>query len=87
MEYTLTHEVGHNVYYNLSPEQQQQWDTMSTSSKPDQYVSDYARTNEREDFAESYAHYVRAPEDLAEASSNKFAFMKDIVFKGRQYDA
>lgn len=87
LKYTLTHEVGHNVYYNLSPEQQQQWDQISLHSRSGEYVSDYAMTNVREDFAESYAHYVRSPEVLTDASPAKFNFMRDIVFKGRQYGA
>ena len=85
MEYTLTHEVGHNVYYNLAPDQQQQWEKISRASQPGVYVTNYAQTNSREDYAESYAHYVRDPELLAETSQSKFDFMRDIVFKGRQY--
>ncbi len=87
MEDTLTHEVGHNVRNNLTPEQQQQWDTISSSSKTGEYVDDYAKTNTHEDFAQSYAYYVREPETLTLKSPAKFSFMKDVVFKGRQYAA
>jgi acyl carrier protein len=85
MEYTITHEVGHNVYHNLAPEQQQQWDAINANSKADEYVTDYARTDKHEDFAESYANYVTNPELLAEVSQTKYNFMGSEVFNGRTY--
>lgn len=87
MEYTITHEVGHNVYHNLPTDQQQQWDTISANSRADEYVTDYAKTNQYEDFSESYAHYVTSPELLAEVSQAKYNFMGNEVFHGRTYDA
>ena len=49
------------------------------------FVSDYARTNQSEDFAESYAAYIRDPEGLAFQSQEKYDFMRDYVFGGREY--
>lgn len=85
MEQTLTHEVGHNVYYNLPPEARSAWDTLSGSSQPGQFVSDYAQTNAQEDFAETYASYIRDPELLNDVSPQKSAFMRANVFNGRVY--
>jgi len=85
MQWTITHEVGHNVYWNLSPEQCGNWSSLSASSRPDEFVSTYARTSGTEDFAESYAAYVRDPELLQDASQGKFNFMRNFVFSGRQY--
>lgn len=87
MEHTLTHEVGHNVYYNMTPEKQQQWNALSSGSQPGEYVTEYAQSSVREDFAESYSHYARDPEALKDASMAKYNFMRDLVFHGRQYAA
>ena len=85
MEHTLTHEVGHNIYYNMGESNMSFWNQLSTHSGVDGYVSNYARTNVREDFAESYASYVRDPELLQEVNSQKYTFMKHQVFGGREY--
>lgn len=85
MEHTLVHEVGHNVYYNMGEQKISSWEQISSNSAPKQYVSNYARTNVREDFAESYATFVRDPILLQEVSPQKFAFMKLQVFGGREY--
>jgi hypothetical protein len=85
MEQTITHEVGHNVYWNMPEEQRTAWDRLSQASQPTEYVSGYARTNVREDFAESYAAYVRDSELLQEKSSGKYSFMQTHVFQGKEY--
>ena len=82
---TITHEVGHNVYYNLSEEQRGEWSEIYDNSARTQFVSAYARTNEREDFAESYKAYVHDPERLKRRSLAKYRFMHQCVFKGREY--
>jgi len=85
MEETMVHEVGHNVYYNMGEQNIASWDQLSANSKPEEYVSNYARTNVREDFAESYAAYVRDPQLLQEVSPQKYSFMQQQVFGGREY--
>lgn len=62
MERTIAHEVGHSTYNDMewpptSP-RHQEWEQLSTSSTPGEYVSEYARTSVQEDFAESYAAYI-----------------------------
>lgn len=47
------------------------------------FVSDYARTDDREDFAESVEFYWLAPDELLRVNPRKFAFMRDMVFEGR----
>lgn len=44
------------------------------------FVSAYARTNDREDFAESVEFYWIAPDELQRVAPLKFAFMRDKVF-------
>lgn len=85
MEHTLIHEVGHNVHYNVGEQNMASWEQLSVNSAPDGYVSNYARTNPQEDFAESYATYVKDPALLQEANPQKYAFMKRWVFGGREY--
>lgn len=46
------------------------------------FVSDYARTDDREDFAESVEFYWLAPDELRRVSPAKYRFMRDVVFGG-----
>ncbi len=85
MKQTITHEIGHNVYYNLDEGQREEWREVYDDSARRQFVSAYARTNEREDFAESYKAYVHDPERLKRRSLAKYKFMHHYVFKGREY--
>jgi hypothetical protein len=85
LEETIAHEIGHNVHANLSPETQATWEQISTASGNDEYVSEYARTDIHEDFAESYAVYQQDPELLHEVSAAKYDFMRDQVYNGREY--
>jgi WXG100 family type VII secretion target len=86
MKGTIAHEVGHNVYYNVVPEKaRNDWDALSNGSTATQYVSDYAKTNVREDFAETYRTYMLDPDALKAASKDKYEFMRDRVFDGREY--
>ena len=94
---TATHEMGHNVHENLiatRPELAERWNALHEKSLA-QYQLDgrgfvfstYATTNVFEDFAESYQHYIRDPERLRFMSPEKYAFMCDEVFAGREYQA
>lgn len=86
MKETISHEVGHNVYWNvLSDGERETWNKLSESSDNTEYVSDYAKTNEREDFAETYRAYMSDPELLKEVSDQKYAFMRNSVFDEREY--
>lgn len=46
------------------------------------FVSDYARSDDREDFAESVEFYWLAPDELRRVSPAKYRFMRDVVFEG-----
>jgi len=80
MKRTITHEVGHSVYYSLNEEQRNQWSEIYANSSANGFVSDYAQTNEREDFAESYVTYVHDLEYLKVTSTAKYDFMRQYVF-------
>lgn len=87
---TVTHEIGHNAHQNLieqRPEIAAKRIDLYDRSRSGEYdfVSRYASTNEYEDFAESYMTYVRDPELLQFISLEKYAFMRDFIFAGREY--
>lgn len=90
----ITHEVGHNVHENLSaqrPDLALAWAQLHEQSRAQYnqtglgFVSSYAHTNLHEDFAESYAMYVRDPAALQFYSPEKYEFMRQAIFAGRTY--
>lgn len=82
---TITHEVGHHVHtelFSANPELAEKWGELHDECD---CVSAYAETSVYEDFAETYAHYICDPEYLEVVSPEKYAFMRDDVFAGREY--
>jgi hypothetical protein len=91
---TLTHEIGHNVHYNM---RRDNWDTAARWTELYRqsqntfagnglgFVSDYARFNDFEDFAETYRAYIRDPEFLRGVNPEKYEFMRLEVFEGQEY--
>jgi hypothetical protein len=59
---SLSHEFGHAVYYEkLEVAERNTWSELwarSDRGAPQYFVSDYAKTNREEDFAETYASYI-----------------------------
>jgi hypothetical protein len=83
---TLIHEVGHNVHHNMridNLELANHWEELYKQDLG--FVTDYARTDEFEDFAESYRAYVREPQNLLLYSPVKYEFMRVEVFAGQEY--
>lgn len=83
---TITHEVGHNVHYNMRIDNlalANEWENLYHQGAG--FVSAYARTNEFEDFAESYRAYVVEPENLLLYSPVKYEFIRAEVFEGYEY--
>lgn len=88
MKDTIAHEVGHQVFRRyLENADRKAWHEISDKAGKGKYVSEYAAESYREDFAESYRYYIRHPEQLKEASSEKYGFMRDRVFGKREYTA
>jgi hypothetical protein len=84
--HTLYHEVGHNVYWNVLPAKlRSRWDEINFRGGPEGCISEYAKTSKREDFCETYAFYITAPHRLRAVSPEKYQFMLELVFKGREY--
>lgn len=91
---TVTHEVGHNVHKNIRSKDMAidgRWAKLHQQSQElfaSQglgFVSDYARTNKFEDFAETYRAYVLAPSFLKQVNPDKYEFMRLEVFAGLEY--
>jgi hypothetical protein len=92
---TVTHEIGHNVHKNIRANNFDldiQWAALHAQSQESYrndglgFVSDYARSNKFEDFAESYRTYVRDPEILIFYNVAKYDFMRIEVFTGLEYE-
>ncbi|MNL61652.1 hypothetical protein D3C87_1856070 [compost metagenome] len=49
------------------------------------FVSDYAMSSPREDFAESFTAYIYEPQLLLRQNPAKYQFLKEIIFKGRDF--
>ncbi len=90
----LTHQVGYNAYENIRanrPDSAEQWSELHNRSLTQYtqdgsgFVSDRASTDEREDFAETYTTYIHDPEKLQSYSPEKYEFMKQEIFSGREY--
>lgn len=82
-EDTLIHEVGHTVDYGhkACPCTLCQSGSAQGPYGNGPYVTDYAKTNEREDYAETYQEYHQRPERLKEVSPEKY---EDQVKNNRQ---
>lgn len=92
---TITHEVGHNVHENImaqKPEIANKWSQLHEESWTTftqdgmGFVSDYARTNVYEDFAETYMTYIWDSEKLLFFSPEKYEFMNNEIFAGIKYN-
>lgn len=76
----LYHEIGHFVFFLVIGSQvKKHWVTQIFPRS--ECITAYAARNASEDFAETYACYVRDPESLKKLPA-KYAFMRDSVFSG-----
>ncbi|PCK04194.1 MAG: hypothetical protein COA42_19410 [Alteromonadaceae bacterium] len=77
-EHIIFHEIGHYVFHTvIGSYLRKEWTTKLFPQR--NFITDYARLNPHEDFAESYAVYMCEPERLARIPA-KFQFMKNRVF-------
>jgi hypothetical protein len=78
--HVLLHEIGHFVYFLIiSSTLKHYWVSQVFPGTPS--ITSYGTTDAAEDFAETYAAYVLAPETLAMIPA-KFSFMHHLVFSG-----
>jgi len=81
---SFVHEVGHNVFnFHLDTTKKNEWIKISENS--DLYVTDYAKKNYREDFAESFMVFILNRDDI-EKCDNKTHYSPygtwQLVFPG-----
>lgn len=80
LEHILYHEIGHHVFDRiLSARLRKKW--VTAINPRSRYITRYAARTAAEDFAESYAVFVRDPKALARIP-RKYSFMRDDVFAG-----
>lgn len=80
MYQTLKHEYGHHHYYTqLNQTEREEWNNISAETN--YYVSKYAMTNPREDYAETFEKVVRCegyPQILRGHNNKKYEFFRKI---------
>ncbi len=79
-DHVLYHEIGHFVFF-LALHSSVKKDWVTRIFPHSDCMTVYGARNASEDFAETYACYVRQPENLL-ALPEKYAFMRDVVFSG-----
>ncbi|MFH1846805.1 MAG: glycosyltransferase, partial [Candidatus Omnitrophota bacterium] len=82
---TPPHEIAHHLYYEIfSQELRDQWEKLyEKSTKDTDFVSDYARKNAEEDFAETYANYMTDSLNLLTNADGKL--LEKAMFVGRLF--
>jgi len=86
MRWTVAHEVGHNAQdavVGWDSDLAREWTDLHEQSQ--ECVSAYAETGPEEDFAECYSAYINDPPLLSKVNPEKYDFLCDHVFNGREY--
>jgi hypothetical protein len=95
----LYHEIAHSVqrshglHYNFPlrgrsiPTQRDSYKVWKRKHRKEgaRYITNYARKDLAEDFAETFSYYIMEPELLKRVCPGKYQFMKDSVFGGKEF--
>ncbi|MEA3430312.1 MAG: hypothetical protein U9R08_03490 [Nanoarchaeota archaeon] len=79
------HEIGHAIHKRINKKLKREWIEISKNSSG--YVSDYAETNQAEDFAETWEYLISCNyndyygKKLREIDPAKYEFMMNIITK------
>ncbi len=76
----LVHELGHLLGMKLD-------DTPEWKAMPKEPISEYSKTNNGEDFAETFLAYRFAPQKLRKVSPKRYEFVKEKVFNGLEFNS
>jgi hypothetical protein len=90
------HEIGHRVSYQLNQaDRSKEWAEASgwnfqgffssSNSNTSGWVSEYAKENTAEDFAETFSAYRLDPNYLKKVSPERYEYMKKHVFNGVEF--
>lgn len=91
---TVAHEIGHNAEEGIPPDLVSEWnalhdqswtDLLESGFEQDSFITGYAETSPEEDFAETYSFYINDPLLVQAICPDKYDFMKDHVFGGREF--
>lgn len=91
---TVAHEIGHNAEDNVAPGVMDSWGKLyqqsqlayeDSNGESNEFVTAYAHANSSEDFAESYAYYINDPPYFYAVSPDKYDFLKNDVFNGKEF--
>jgi len=80
----ILHEIGHEIDFHSLPADLKQLFTLlniNSGNNRDNYVSDYAMTNRNEDFAETFAFYMRDTAAAIEQAGNLSGGKRNILMK------
>ena len=78
--WSMLHELGHFVMdMKLRSSDKKHWVVECHHQRG--AVSEYAKRNAQEDFAETYACFLIDPERLLVSDSKRYSYMKNIVFR------
>ena len=76
---TSYHEYAHIIYRLLPPWKRKEWIMLYEASSPDEFVTEYAKTNPSEDFAESYSYFMVRRKKLLKTSRRKAEWIFENV--------
>lgn len=83
--WSMFHELGHFVMdMKLRSSDKKYWVVECHHQRG--AVSEYAKRNAQEDFAETYACFLLDPQRLLMSDSKRFSYMKSIVFRATDID-
>jgi len=83
--WSLFHELGHFVMdMKLKSPDKKHWVVECHHQRG--AVSEYAKRNAQEDFAETYACFLMDPKRLLASDSKRYSYMKDVVFQAVDID-
>lgn len=80
IKFTLVHELGHLIHMRDGILKAWEKSTGSTC-----FISEYAKTNSKEDFADSFRAYRYAPETLQSECPEKYQIMKELIFNNKEF--
>ncbi len=84
LAFVFIHELGHAVQDRfVSRDLNTRWRELHRRSgdDPDNFVSDYAQTNQAEDFAETFAHYIEDTPELLKLARERAARNKTLLLE------
>jgi hypothetical protein len=58
---------------------------ITSGGEQDEFVTEYATMTSADDFAETFSFYVNDPELVMAVCPEKYRFIKDYLFEGKEF--